>query len=351
MKTRYLLILLAMSLLSPAPRVEATVIYGVTSTSMEEGNARIVSFDTDDLSSDSDAPTTLTELATIERANDFMGGCSMGDLYYGYYNITDMETQTVVQYFCTIDFATGEADILHKIDPTMSPDGIYLIDMTYEPKTGMIVALENQYDPNSQSFLSSIQAVHPLGGKLSLLYDLDAKYSAICADGEGGYYLAEIQRLGDGEGTPVFHKADNRFNITRLMPPKPGLKAESSMAHSMLLLDGKLYLVTGRTVTIVNLSTKSTTTCYLDRDVYGITTVAGTAGIPAVAADSAQGVRLDGKRVILPSPGSVELFTPQGCKAAALPRCSEADFSALPSGLYILRATFGSSTVSMKIRL
>lgn len=351
MKTRYLPILLAMSLLTPAQRVEATIIYGVASTSMDEGNARIVSFDTDDLSSDPDSPTTLTELATVNGANDFMGGCSMGDLYFGYYNITDMETQTVVQYFCTIDFATGEADIRHELDPTMSTDGIYLIDMTYEPKTGMIVALENQYDANSQSFLSSIQAVHPQRGKLSLLYDLDTKYSAICADGEGGYYLAEIQRLGDGEGTPIFHKADSRFNITRLMPPKPGLKAESSMAHSMLMLDGKLYLVTGHTLTIVNLSTKSTTTCYLDRDVYGITTVAGTAGIPAVAADSAQGVRLDGKRIILPSPGSVELFTPQGCKAAALARCTEADFSALPSGLYILRASFGSSTVSMKIRL
>lgn len=351
MKIRYLPIAFMLSMLLPAPGAKATIIYGVTSTTMEEGNARIVSFDTANLSSDPDSPTLLTELATVEGANDFMGGCSMNDLYYGYYNITDMETQTVVQYFCTIDFTTGEADILHAIDPTMSADGIYLIDMTYEPKTEMLVALENQYDPNSQSFLSSIQAVNPRNGKLSLLYDLDAKYSAICADGEGGYYLAEIQRLGDGVGTPVFHKADSHFNVTRLMPPKPGLKAESSMAHSMLLSDGKLYLVTGHTVTMVNLTTKSTTTYYLDRDVYGITTVAGTSGITPVSLDNDTGLRINGKRVTLPSTGSVELYTPQGYKMAAHSGCTEADLSRLPAGLYILKASCGTFTTSIKIRL
>ncbi len=351
MKTFHLPLILTMSFLMPTTTASSAILYGLTPTSVEEGNAKIVSFDTAELSPDPNAPTSLTELATVAGANDFMGGCSMGDLYYGYYNITDMDTQSVVQYFCTIDFATGNATILHEIDPTTSSNGIYLIDMTYEPKTGMLVALENQYVPSTQNFLSSIQAVNPARGQLSLLYDLDAKYSAICADGEGGYYLVIINRLGDGAGTPVFYKADKYFNVTRLMPPKPNLIVESTMAHSMILLDGKLYLVTGRTVTMVNLTTKSTTTGYLDRDVYGITSVPGEASLAAISADRDTAIKLTGKTLTLTRPAILEIINPQGMTVMKTAAVTETDISSLPSGLYIVRATGEGGTSSIKIKL
>lgn len=327
------------------------VIYGFTTTSIEEGNARIVCFDTTDLSEDPDNPTPLQEIATVRGANDFMGGCSVGDLYYGYYNITDMDTQTVTQHFCTIDFSTGEADILMSLDPTMSNDGIYLIDMTYEPKTGMIVALENQYKPSSQEILTSVQAVHPESGRLSLLYDLDDKYAAICADGEGGYYVAKIQRTGDGQGTPVFLRADNKFNMTRLMPPKPGLVAESTMAHSMVMIDLKLYLVTGHTVTVVNLSNKSTTSYYLDRDMYGVTTVPGKAGIHDVCAPSDKIINLRSGNLTLPGKSLVELYTPGGSLAAIFKECDRADLNSVAKGIYILRVTHADWVATMKVKL
>ena len=327
------------------------VIYGFTTTSIEEGNARIVCFDTADLSEDPDNPTALHEVATVKGANDFMGGCSVGDLYYGYYNITEMDTQTVTQYFCTIDFSTGDADILMSLDPMTSNDGIYLIDMTYEPKTGMIVALENQYKPSTQEILTSVQAVHPDRGRLSLLYDLDDKYSAICADGEGGYYVAQIQRTGDGQGTPLFYKADNKFNMTRLMPPKPSLVAESTMAHSMVMSDGKLYLVTGHTVTVVNLSTKSTTSYYLDRDMYGVTTSPGKASIREVTASPGKKVDIEGGILTLPEKSLVELYTPQGCLTAKFSGCDKADLNHIGKGIYILRVTDDEGETTVKVRL
>lgn len=329
----------------------AGVIYGLTATSIDEGNARIVCFDTSDLSDDPDTPTPLQELATVAGANDFMGGCSAGDLYYGYYNITDMETQSVTQYFCTIDFETGEAHILRALDPTMSDDGIYLIDMTYEPETGMIVALENQYSPSTQEILTSVQAVHPQGGSLSLLHDFDAKYSAICADGEGGYYIAQILRIGDGQGNPVFFKADRNFSLTRLMPPKPGLIAESSMAHSMVMMDGKLYLVTGHTVTVVNLSTKSTTSYYLDREVYGATSVPGKASINVMPPDALSPVCLEAGILTLPVEARVEAHTPQGCLAAVWENCRQADLNTLGKGIHIIRVSNDDGVATMKVRL
>lgn len=260
-------------------------------------NARLVCFDTDDLSDDPALPTQLTELATVESANDFMGGCAMGEYYYGYYNITDMDTQTVVQYFCRIDFATGDAEVLASVDPTMSNDGIYLIDMTYEPVSGLLVALENQYSPSQNAILGTLHAVRPDRGTLSKLHDFDRKFSAICADGAGGYYLAEIERQGDGVGLPVFYKADREFNVSDFIPSKPSLKAESGMAHSMILEGGKLYLVTGRTVTVADLATRATTSYYLDRDLYGVTASRGQAGLESAVADAT--VRLQGSKILL----------------------------------------------------
>ena len=69
------------------PAGAETWLYGLTTTSMEEGNGRIVRVDVETLSSDMQNPTQFEEIATVEYANDFMAGTSVNGLYYCYYNI------------------------------------------------------------------------------------------------------------------------------------------------------------------------------------------------------------------------------------------------------------------------
>lgn len=347
----YIALLLSAAMSATCLTAHGTVLYGLTPTSMDEGDGRLVCFDTEQMSEDPFAPTRLTELATVAGANDFMGGCAMGNLYYGYYNVTNMETQTVVQHFCTIDFESGEADVLAAVDPTASPDGIYLVDMTYEPVSGLLVALENQYSTSSQTILSSLQAVRPDRGTLSLLCDFDRKYSAICADGEGGYYLAEIERLGDGVGLPAIYRADRDLNVTVFMPSKPSLKAESGMAHSMVTADGLLYLVTGRTVTTVNLKTKATASYYLDRDVYGVTATRGTSGLHEAEVEPAAGIWLHGRCLKLARESRIDVYAADGTKVLSADDCTVVLLEALARGIYIVRAVCGGESATLKISI
>lgn len=73
--------------------LQARELYGLTTTTWEEGNARVVSVNLDALSDNPEAPTPFTEISTFEHASDFMAGTSVGEKYYCYYNTYD---QTLV---------------------------------------------------------------------------------------------------------------------------------------------------------------------------------------------------------------------------------------------------------------
>ena len=268
------------------PAGAETWLYGLTTTSMEEGNGRIVRVDVETLSSDMQNPTQFEEIATVEYANDFMAGTSVNGLYYCYYNTYDASSGVSMQHFGTLDFKTGDFSTIAEANHVDSDDVTDMMDMTYDPVGGGLLGLDRQYVPSQDKFVSTIQNISMARGKLQEIFLFDRKYVAICSDGEGGYYLATLDKDADEVYRPEFYKADGRFNVTRILTDASSLAGESSFAHSMTIDDNRLYLVTGSVVTRLDLTTHNAENFYLEKGLYGVTFVpGGTVGVCAPTFD------------------------------------------------------------------
>lgn len=295
---------LAVALLAAAttPALGQTL-YGITTTTWEEGNARIVSVEIDKLSTDPQNPTRFTEVATFEHAADFMAGTWADGKYYCYYNTYDQDIDLSLQYFGTLSMLTGEFNLIAQENHVDSDNVTDMLDMTYDPVLGGLLGLDRQYVPSKEKFISTIQNISMRRGTLSEVCAFDRRYIGICSDetDEGGYYLATNERVGEEEYRVEFYKADDRFNVTPLAVEGdlPGL---SSFAHSMTINENKLYLATGSIINEVNLDDLTSTTYYVEKDMYGITFHASDSGVDEIGAD--------------PAGYPVEYFTLQGVRIA-----------------------------------
>lgn len=292
-----------------AATTHAKTFYGMVSTSMEEGNGRLVCADTDALSKNPAAPTPLTELATVEHANDFMAGTSTTDgTYYCYYNTYDPESGVSMQYFGTLDFETGAFSLIAEDNHAVSDNVTDMLDMVYDPVGRGLLGLDRQYVPADNKFVSTIQNISMQRGSLTEIMAFDRKYTAICSDGAGGYWLATLDRDAYGEYLPTFWHADNRFNCTQMTQPDAGHKGESSFAHSMAMADDTVWLVTGSIVTSMNIETHELTTYYLEKQLGGLTFIPTPSAVEEVAA-SIEGTTeyydLQGRRLTAPAKGSL----------------------------------------------
>ncbi len=285
---------------------QAKELYGVTTTTWEEGNARVVSVNLDNLSTDAENPTPFTEISTFEHASDFMAGTWAKNKYYCYYNTYNQELDLSLQFFGTLNMTTGEFTQIAEENHVTSDNVTDMMDMTYDPVGGGLLGLDRQYIPSQTTFGSTIQNISKNRGTLSEVTVLDKKYSGFCSDGNGGFYLAEIVKTGEEEYTPYFYKSDDRFNVTPFAVAGE-MDAQSSFAHSLTLDGDNLYLASGSVLTIVNLTDLSGVSYYLEKDLYGITfDVEEGSGVSGISADTerpAEYFTLDGIRVENPTEG------------------------------------------------
>lgn len=274
---RHILILAAVAVAAACPHRAAsqTLLYGLTTTSMEEGNGRIVCVDVETLSADRGNPTAFTELATVEYANDFMAGTSVGETYYCYYNTYNQETGLSLQHFGTLDFKTGVFTTIAEANHADSDDVTDMMDMVYDTIGGGLLGLDRQYIPSQEKYVSTIQNISMRRGTLQEVFLFDRRYVAICSDEAGGYYLATLDRDAESVYRPAFYTADGRFNVTPMPTDASRLEGESSFAHSMALKNNRLYLVTGSVVTRLDLTTQQAENFYLEKEMYGVTFVPG----------------------------------------------------------------------------
>lgn len=286
---------------------QAKLLYGVTTTTWEEGNARVVSIDTDELSQDASDPTPFTAVSTFEHAADFMAGTWAKDKYYCYYNSYNQELDLSLQYFGILNMRTGDFTQIAEENHVTSDNVTDMMDMTYDPVGGGLLGLDRQYVPSQNKFVSTIQNISKNRGTLNEVCVLDKKYSGLCADGKGGFYLAELVRVGDEEYTASFYTANNRFSITP-MEVEGDCIAQSSFAHSLVTDGENLYFAAGSVLTIVDLAELTASSYYLEKDLYGLTLdlekVTGVESIDAEALHT-EYYTLEGIRVDRPIPGSV----------------------------------------------
>lgn len=287
---------------------QAKVLYGVTTTTWEEGNARVVSIDTDNLSADAENPTLFTEISTFEHAADFMAGTWAKDKYYCFYNTYNQELDLSLQYFGVLNMSTGDFTQIAEENHVTSDNVTDMMDMTYDPVGGGLLGLDRQYIPSQTKFVSTIQNISKNRGTLSEVCVLDKKYSGICADGTGGFYLAELVKVDDEDYTAAFYTADNRFTVSP-MEVTGDCVAQSSFAHSLVSDGEKLYFATGAVLTIVDLAELTASSFYLEKDLYGLTfDIEGGSGVRNAEMESDMPVEyytLDGMRVDKPVKGSV----------------------------------------------
>lgn len=311
MTTRHILTV-AVAMIATVSSAGARNLYGVTTTSFEEGNARVVSVDLDNLSDKASRPTPFTEISTIEHAADFMGGTMADGEYYCYYNTYDQVTEVSYQYFGKLNMTTGEFETIAygNID-AMDDDALDLMDMTYDEVSGVLLGLDRQFVPSTYSFVSTIQNISMRNGKLSEVALLDRRYAALTSDGNEGFYLASVDSDGNEGYNATFYSSNNKFNVKK-MSVSGSVATESTFAHSMVCDEENLYFASGTTLLVVDLSTKTCKTYYLEKELYGITLgINGDSGVKGVNSDAGASdceteyYTLDGIRVKTPAKGSL----------------------------------------------
>lgn len=336
-----LLPLLAVVALLPAS-ASAQTLYGVVSSTYGDDNAYIATVDLDNLSTDPANPTVVTETVVLEHATDFMAGTSAADAYYAFYNIYNNETGSARQYFCTVDFTTGETTTIADCDPS-SDDATDFMDLVYDPLDGGLLALDRQYITSTQTYISTMQLVNTARGRLTEVYVFDNKYSAICSDGESGYYLATIDRTGavDADNNRIYaaniYHANAFFRVNGTPILSEDIPAQSSFAHSMTMHEGKLYLASGSILDVIDPVAASAETYYLDRELFGITFYpGGTSSVANVVAASDATITMRGNVAVFGAPTAVAVYTADGRKVASDAQATSFDLSHLPAGLYIV---------------
>lgn len=310
-KNVYLLGIAILAVAITQPSYSAPVLYGITTTTMEEGNGRIVSLDVASLSTDRENPTCFTEISTLENGNDFMAGTSVGNMYYCYYNTFDQASGISMQHFGTLDFMSGAFTTIAETEHAGSDDVTDMMDMVCDSGGGGLLGLDRQYIPSQEKFIGTIQYISMRTGKLKEIFVFDRRYVAICSDGIDGYYLAALDRDDQQIYRPSFYHADKRFNITPILSNATQLEGESSFAHSMAMDGNILYLITGSVVTCLDLDKNEAESFYLEKELYGVTFIpGGTSGIDNPITDSAvlDGnvcYDLNGNRIDQPKRGTV----------------------------------------------
>lgn len=285
--------------------VEARELYGLTTTSWEEGNARVVSLNIEELSSSS--PAAFKEISTVEHAADFMAGTMVNGKYFCFYNTFNQETDLSLQHFGTLDMKTGEFTAISEENHAVSDNVTDMMDLTYDPVGGGLLGLDRQFSYGTYGYVSTIQNVSMRSGALSEVVLLDRKYMALCADGEGGFYMATVEASSGDTYEAAFYKANERF-VTTPMVVTGDLTARSSFAHSMVTDGENLYFATGDILIIVNLADKSSNSYPLEKELYGISLeMSGNTGLNKIDNDDVdvQYFGLDGSRITNPSKGQM----------------------------------------------